>query len=592
MLLKTINGLNVNFDSKDPKDYIRVLDIISHSTKNCVSNLGAFADITSIECTSGMVANIQNEYLTVEIQKKEIPGSRLEKGSHASEPYEMPLDVLVGRIEGKTARAEDSDTNGSYESPIYDDSWKKVSIGGNKIILDKTIENHDCEIEEECRVCSGTGKCHKCNGIGHNQCGACYGSGKIRCNNCGGSGTCRRCRGRGQIKCQKCGGSGYIEIYANYEKGWKRERCGYCQGTGVQKCPDCTSFFSLAGSGRCSKCDGSGELTCKNCGGSGKITCSTCGGSGSCKKCHGRGRVTCSRCLGTGVYQTFLQGNVTHYKQRTSYYNYDDVDVRMTLDAVKEQVVFDGVWRKMYKRDVLEYEKVDELEKSINRAFIHNSDAFKLLSRALIQRIKDLNEPGVLYQCVITIYKIPMVRVNYKINDIDYWVGITGEQGVVYAETLPSKIVVFKEGIITKIHKRFTKKKRQIAYIKLAAYIFHRDGCDVSESRIIETFLKTLKYNNAKKEAFISSLSAYDGSIPYATFKKEIKCLFSSRKTLTFAWQCMTIDKKYSEQEKYLFEDLCKDVGVSDSTEIEKIKSYAKKYCNLKDSIMVEEYLK
>lgn len=55
----------------------------------------------------------------------------------------------------------------------------------------------------------------------------------------------------------------------------------------------------------------------------------------------------------------------------------------------------------------------------------------------------------------------------------------------------------------------------------------------------------------------------------YDTFKKEIKCILSSRKTLTFAWQCMTIDKKHSEQEEELFNNLCKDVGVVDSAEIE-----------------------
>ena len=261
MFLKTINGLDVNFDSNNPKDYIQVLNIISNSTKKCVSNLGTFADITSIECKSGMVANIQNEYLTVEIQKKEIPGSRLEKGNYASEPYELPLDLLVGRIDGKLVGSEESDTNETYELPIYDDTWEKEPIGENTVILDKTIENHDCDIEEDCRTCSGSGKCHKCNGIGHNQCGACYGSGRIRCENCGGSGTCRRCRGRGQIKCQRCGGSGYIEYNAN---GWQRERCPRCEGKGFQSCPDCTSFLSMVGSGKCTKCGGSGELTCNN----------------------------------------------------------------------------------------------------------------------------------------------------------------------------------------------------------------------------------------------------------------------------------------------------------------------------------------
>lgn len=591
MLLKTINGLDVNFDSQDPKDYIQVLNIISNSTKNCVSNLGTFSDITSIECNSGMVANIQNEYLNVEIQKKEIPGSRLEKGNYASEPYELPLDVLVGRVDGKLAGSEESDTNDTYELPIYDDSWEKESIGENTVILDKTIENHDCDIEEDCRTCSGSGKCHKCNGIGHNQCGACYGSGKIRCNNCGGSGTCRRCRGRGQITCQQCGGRGYI--IRNINNSDVREKCGRCRGAGVQPCPDCSSIFSdRPGSGKCIKCGGSGELTCKECSGSGKIICSSCGGSGLCRKCHGRGRVTCSRCLGTGVYQTFLQGYVTHYKQRTTYYSIDGVDSRMSLDAVKKQVVFDGVWRKMYKRDVIEYEKVNELEKSINDAFIHNNDAFQLLSRAIIQRTKDLNEHGTLYRSLITIYKIPMVSVNYRINDTDYWIGITGEQGVVCAENIPSKIVVFKDGFLTKIQKRFTKKKRHRAYVKLAAYIFQNDGYDTSESKIIRTFLDNLKLTKTKRETFEAKLSSYDKYMPYDTLKKEIKCILSSRKTLTFAWQCMTIDKKHSEQEETLFNNLCKETGVSDQTEIEKIKKFAEKYNNLEDGIMIDEYLK
>jgi hypothetical protein len=79
--------------------------------------------------------------------------------------------------------------------------------------------------------------------------------------------------------------------------------------------------------------------------------------------------------------------------------------------------------------------------------------------------------------------------------------------------------------------------------------------------------------------------------MPYSVFRNEIKSLFVSKKTLTFAWQCMAVDKTLSEGENELFDLLCKECHVTDVLEIEKLKKFATKFATLADDTIVNNYI-
>ena len=78
--------------------------------------------------------------------------------------------------------------------------------------------------------------------------------------------------------------------------------------------------------------------------------------------------------------------------------------------------------------------------------------------------------------------------------------------------------------------------------------------------------------------------------MPYEVFRKEISSLFSSKKTLTFAWQCMAVDKKMSPKEEKLFEQLAAEYKL-EKKEIDSFKRFATKYSMLTDENLVKEYL-
>ena len=78
--------------------------------------------------------------------------------------------------------------------------------------------------------------------------------------------------------------------------------------------------------------------------------------------------------------------------------------------------------------------------------------------------------------------------------------------------------------------------------------------------------------------------------MPYEVLRKNISSLFSSKKTLTFAWQCMAVDKNVSSQENELFAKLVAEYKL-ESSEVETMKKFATKYSLLKDEHLVDEYL-
>ena len=66
-----VEGLPLNYNSTDPKDFVEVLNKIADAMGG-VSNMGVFADITSVTQSNEMIANV-------------------------ADPYQFDLDTLVGK---------------------------------------------------------------------------------------------------------------------------------------------------------------------------------------------------------------------------------------------------------------------------------------------------------------------------------------------------------------------------------------------------------------------------------------------------------------------------------------------------------------
>ena len=77
----------------------------------------------------------------------------------------------------------------------------------------------------------------------------------------------------------------------------------------------------------------------------------------------------------------------------------------------------------------------------------------------------------------------------------------------------------------------------------------------------------------------------------YNELREEIKHLLSSRRVLTFAWQCMERDGRVSDREQQLWQQLTAEFDVSES-ELQQLKRNASRYALLNDEESVEEYLR
>lgn len=93
---KVVEGLPLNYDSTDPKDFIEVLNKIADAMGG-VSNMGVFADITSVTQTNEMVARVADKYITVSTKRYEKPHRDLVVTTNVSEPYQFELDTLAGK---------------------------------------------------------------------------------------------------------------------------------------------------------------------------------------------------------------------------------------------------------------------------------------------------------------------------------------------------------------------------------------------------------------------------------------------------------------------------------------------------------------
>lgn len=491
-------------------------------------------------------------------------------------------------------------------------NWQTKETSTHRGLLDGTIQNHECDPQENCPECRGNGQCVECHGQGDvnchtchgtGQCKSCHGQGSTRCTECGGSGRCRKCGGSGQILCRKCHGKGVIPW------GSTTKTCDTCGGGGYAPCPECSStlnkvsrsFFGVhgdkSGSGQCPKCEGSGQLVCKKCNGSGSCTscegsgretCKNCDGSGGCPTCDATGRVTCRRCDGSGWYQTFSTYDSKCYVKKWEYISLEELKEGLILAT--KRPVYKDIYRKWRQKGVLDFDKIEEMKRRVTNDF-GSEEAYKSYEEAYGNAVNAAEVKDTPYEKSVEMGKIPITKVDFSLNSKEYTVYVMGDNGVVMCEDLPTKVEMYKPSFIQNIILTFTKKKRHLSYIKLAAYIFQCDGKDMNESHVLDVFVAALKYKPAKQEKLKEQLKKYNADMPYEAFRKEVSALFSSKKTLTFAWQCMAVDNTVSKQEEDLFAKIVSEYKKIDTSEVETLKRFASKYSLLKDEHLVNEYL-
>lgn len=492
-----------------------------------------------------------------------------------------------------------------------ENNWETIEECTHRGLLDGTIENHECDPQEDCPECRGNGRCTKCHGDGEVDCHVCHGSGQCKkcegrghtpCTECGGNGRCRHCGGRGKIKCRDCHGIGEVFDGKNYVK------CRKCGGAGDMPCPECSSTGmnaarfvfgaskNAAGTGKCTKCDGTGELVCKTCGGSGNCTscngsgretCSHCDGDGNCPNCEGTGRVTCRRCEGSGWYQTFSIYDARCYVKKWEYVSLDEL--KEGLKLANSRPVYKNIYRKWKSKGTVEFDKIDDVIKKTDQDF-GNAESYQSFEKAYNQAVSASGVKDTPYDKTLEIERVPVTKIDFSLNEKEYTAYVMGDNGVVMCEELPVKVEVFKPTFFQKLKLTFTKKKRHLSYIKLAAYIFQCDGKSMDESHVLDVFVKALNLKPAKQESLKEELKSYNSEMPYEVLRKQVSSLFSSKKALTFAWQCMAVDKKVSPQELELFGKLAAEYKL-EPAEVESLKRFATKYSLLKDEYLVSEYL-
>ena len=91
-----VEGLPLNYNSTDPKDFVEVLNKIADAMGG-VSNMGVFADITSVTQSNEMIANVADKYVTVSTKRYEKPHRDLVVTTNVADPYQFDLDTLVGK---------------------------------------------------------------------------------------------------------------------------------------------------------------------------------------------------------------------------------------------------------------------------------------------------------------------------------------------------------------------------------------------------------------------------------------------------------------------------------------------------------------
>lgn len=515
---------------------------------------------------------------------------------------------------------------------------KEKIVKKNTMILLSTVETHDCDPQEDCRECHGSGKCHDCKGQGENDCHKCHGSGHCtscngrgqeRCKKCNGSGKCTECHGKGGERCSKCHGTGVCQTCSGSKKidcpdchghGFLDNgiKCPTCYGKGKRMCPDCANMLSpsdgrchkcngtgeikcskCGGSGNCTKCSGSGNITCSDCSGSGncrtctgsgKLTCKTCNGSGDCQNCHATGKVTCGRCEGSGWFQTYRAARVSDYLKGARCLSLPMADYH--LEEADGDVAYKGVYREWSSFQHQKSDTEAERDRLVETKLGNDTPRYK----ACLDEIKqteafspDSPSDGPM-RSQMEVNVVDHVKIRYIINGKEYSVDLLGNNHIGIYDDVPTVMEEFKLSKIASLKLALTQGKRIKAMGLLAAWIYGCDGWKPEEMRMMKCLAAEISSKPAKQSKLMQQWHSVHTTLSQEQLMKKIKPLLHSRKTISFAWHCINVDHEATEREIGLFNALTACYKNLTSQDIDTLKLRAMKFNKLTDEYLIKEY--
>jgi len=91
---KSIKKLVCSIDSTDTADFIEVLNTISPEIGG-VTNLGVFCDIKSVEQSSALLSEVEEQFIHVETERGEQPFNHLKNNGSSADPYDYDFNFLL-----------------------------------------------------------------------------------------------------------------------------------------------------------------------------------------------------------------------------------------------------------------------------------------------------------------------------------------------------------------------------------------------------------------------------------------------------------------------------------------------------------------
>ena len=144
---KVVEGLPLNYNSTDPKDFVEVLNKIADAMGG-VSNMGVFADITSVTQSNEMIANVADKYVTVSTKRYEKPHRDLVVTINVADPYQFDLDTLVGKKGSNIPSVLESFLS-KVDKPVIAETKAVESPASSTKSEDRSWADKDDELLEE-----------------------------------------------------------------------------------------------------------------------------------------------------------------------------------------------------------------------------------------------------------------------------------------------------------------------------------------------------------------------------------------------------------------------------------------------------------
>lgn len=370
---------------------------------------------------------------------------------------------------------------------------------------------------------------------------------KMKCKKCNGSGNCLSCDARGYNSCYSCSGSGSKKVSDGKKADGK------------------TTKYK--------------NISCSTCHGSGKKICNDCSGSKKCSNCSGSGLVTCSRCEGTSVYQTYIAYNNCYLTIQKDFYYSEYPELVEAIKKTKNKITYDG--------NLIEYENINKVVlDNIKKCFEINKHS--IIFNTDLENQAGINKNQKIGKVYSVIEDVPITIVDFTFENKTYNIKIVGENNIICFEELPKKHN-HKVNFITKFLNFFNKKKRHLAFLHIASFMFNSDN-HISEEEIIlfDVVLNKLKVNQTDKNKIIDDFKIKK---PLESILPSIKVVKNDKRALIFAWHCVIQDKQIQDEEIKAFDDLVNYFKINEN-EISLIKKKAQQFIGLSSEQMLEEYFK